>query len=368
MPWSSNAHLPRDGEPRGRRAGRGVQAAPRRAPAVGLPRRAVPARGRGVRGVGRPRAGAWCRRPCCARTRRSGPGSLQRFVDADFAQHYFTLLEDECWHDELRRMAAFDLVVNNADRKGGHCLLAEGRVWGIDNGLCFHVQSEAAHRHLGLRRDRDPRRAARPTSSAWPPIRRAASRPAESRRGGRRCPPRGGGGAMATFPDPDPDSGPTPGRWLWVGVRPVGAGPTHGAEDPVGVGVGERPGRGRGGPRTAWNSSQRGYRRRRVAAVWKCSLPQCGRPPTSPTMRSTPRKYCSYGWPWNTWHGDEARVRPVPHRQRDVVGRGDADLDREPDVEPARDETGRTSVERPRPRARAGSRTPSRRTAPAGGW
>jgi uncharacterized repeat protein (TIGR03843 family) len=71
-----------------------------------------------------------------------GLGSLQRFVDADFAQHYFTLLEDECWHDDLRRMAVFDLVVNNADRKGGHCLLAEGRVWGIDNGLCFHTQSK----------------------------------------------------------------------------------------------------------------------------------------------------------------------------------------------------------------------------------
>jgi len=69
-----------------------------------------------------------------------GTGSLQRFVDADFSQHYFTLLEDECWHAELMRMAAFDLIVNNADRKGGHCLLAEGRIWGIDNGLCFHTQ------------------------------------------------------------------------------------------------------------------------------------------------------------------------------------------------------------------------------------
>ena len=38
-----------------------------------------------------------------------GPGSLQRFVDADFEQHYFTLLEDRAWHDDLRRMA----VVSN---------------------------------------------------------------------------------------------------------------------------------------------------------------------------------------------------------------------------------------------------------------
>jgi uncharacterized repeat protein (TIGR03843 family) len=69
-----------------------------------------------------------------------GPGSLQRFFDADFEQHYFTLLENEARHDELRRIAVFDLVANNADRKSGHCLLAEERIWGIDNGLCFHVQ------------------------------------------------------------------------------------------------------------------------------------------------------------------------------------------------------------------------------------
>jgi len=69
-----------------------------------------------------------------------GPGSLQRFVEADFEQHYFTLVEDESWHDELRRIAVFDLIVNNADRKSGHCLVAEGRIWGIDNGLCFHVE------------------------------------------------------------------------------------------------------------------------------------------------------------------------------------------------------------------------------------
>jgi uncharacterized repeat protein (TIGR03843 family) len=69
-----------------------------------------------------------------------GPGSLQRFVDADFEQHYFTLIEDEAWRDELCRIAVFDLIINNTDRKSGHCLLAEGRIWGIDHGLCFHVQ------------------------------------------------------------------------------------------------------------------------------------------------------------------------------------------------------------------------------------
>ena len=70
----------------------------------------------------------------------AGPGSLQRFVEADFEEHYFTLLEHERWHDDLRRIAVFDLVVNNADRKSGHCLLAYDHIWGIDNGLCFHVE------------------------------------------------------------------------------------------------------------------------------------------------------------------------------------------------------------------------------------
>ena len=69
-----------------------------------------------------------------------GLGSLQWFVDADFEQHYFTLVEDSRWHDELRRMAVFDLIANNADRKSGHCLVAGEHLWGIDHGLCFHVE------------------------------------------------------------------------------------------------------------------------------------------------------------------------------------------------------------------------------------
>jgi uncharacterized repeat protein (TIGR03843 family) len=76
--------------------------------------------------------------------RRDGPldaGSLQRFVDADFEQHYFTLLEVDANRKALKQMATFDVIANNADRKGGHCLVdADGHVWGIDHGLCFHVE------------------------------------------------------------------------------------------------------------------------------------------------------------------------------------------------------------------------------------
>ena len=36
-------------------------------------------------------------------------------------------------------MAAFDVIVNNADRKSGHCLIdRDGHIWGVDNGLTFH--------------------------------------------------------------------------------------------------------------------------------------------------------------------------------------------------------------------------------------
>ena len=39
----------------------------------------------------------------------------------------------------LRRLAVFDVVINNADRKGGHILGSGGRVFGVDHGVCFHT-------------------------------------------------------------------------------------------------------------------------------------------------------------------------------------------------------------------------------------
>lgn len=41
----------------------------------------------------------------------------------------------------LRRMAIFDVVINNADRKGGHILaMANGHRYGVDHGLTFHTE------------------------------------------------------------------------------------------------------------------------------------------------------------------------------------------------------------------------------------
>jgi hypothetical protein len=65
-----------------------------------------------------------------------GPGSLQLFIRFDAAEHYFTLGAERA--DDFRRIALFDLAVNNADRKAGHCLLGEdGTIWVIDHGVCF---------------------------------------------------------------------------------------------------------------------------------------------------------------------------------------------------------------------------------------
>ncbi len=71
-----------------------------------------------------------------------GRGSVQRFVyeDGDAGEHYFTLRDRTLLHPALRALAALDVVLNNADRKSGHVLLAEGRVWAIDNGLSFHTE------------------------------------------------------------------------------------------------------------------------------------------------------------------------------------------------------------------------------------
>jgi uncharacterized repeat protein (TIGR03843 family) len=71
---------------------------------------------------------------------RDGPyglGMVQLFIPSDPADNFFTIRDAH--GDELRRIALFDAMSNNADRKGGHCLLgSDGTIWGIDHGLTFH--------------------------------------------------------------------------------------------------------------------------------------------------------------------------------------------------------------------------------------
>src|SRR5512136_2153831 len=68
-----------------------------------------------------------------------GPGSLQRYVEHDPDCHYFNLSEED--RQRLRPVVLFDVLINNADRKGGHVLIGlDNKIWLIDHGICFHVE------------------------------------------------------------------------------------------------------------------------------------------------------------------------------------------------------------------------------------
>jgi uncharacterized repeat protein (TIGR03843 family) len=73
-----------------------------------------------------------------------GVGALQRYVPHDPEEHYFALVEagDPAILPQLRRMVLFDLVIDNADRKGGHVLVEDGCVRLVDHGVSFHVDTK----------------------------------------------------------------------------------------------------------------------------------------------------------------------------------------------------------------------------------
>lgn len=76
--------------------------------------------------------------PTVMRRGPHGIGSLQWFVPHDPQQHYFTF--EGQFPDQVQRLALFDVLINNADRKSGHVLLDENdHLWGIDHGVCFHT-------------------------------------------------------------------------------------------------------------------------------------------------------------------------------------------------------------------------------------
>ena len=76
--------------------------------------------------------------PTVLRDGPHGEGSVQLFVDADPRAHYFTLHASR--PEDFRRIAAFDVVAGNGDRKSGHCLLGpDGEIWAVDHGLCFNA-------------------------------------------------------------------------------------------------------------------------------------------------------------------------------------------------------------------------------------
>lgn len=75
--------------------------------------------------------------PTVLRDGEYGPGMLQLYIDCDVQQHYFTFRDVR--GADLIPVALFDILTNNADRKGGHLLLdRQGAIWAIDHALTFH--------------------------------------------------------------------------------------------------------------------------------------------------------------------------------------------------------------------------------------
>jgi uncharacterized repeat protein (TIGR03843 family) len=109
--------------------------------------------------------------PTVLRDGPSGPGMVQLWMEpvetppdghdpidivplGRVPEGYLHVLEASGAHDEpvelvhedsepLRRMAVFDLITNNTDRKGGHVLpMPDGHRFGVDHGVCFHAEDK----------------------------------------------------------------------------------------------------------------------------------------------------------------------------------------------------------------------------------
>lgn len=77
--------------------------------------------------------------PTIVRDGPAGRGAVQLWIETD--DHVDVLRMILVRDDRLRPMAVFDVLVNNADRKGGHLLVTEtGEVHGVDHGICFAAE------------------------------------------------------------------------------------------------------------------------------------------------------------------------------------------------------------------------------------
>ncbi|MGD8403827.1 MAG: SCO1664 family protein [Anaerolineales bacterium] len=71
-----------------------------------------------------------------------GPGSIQQFIEYNPDYHYFNFSDKD--KERLRPVMLFDLLCNNADRKGSHVIIESetDKMWLIDHGLCFHEEEK----------------------------------------------------------------------------------------------------------------------------------------------------------------------------------------------------------------------------------
>jgi uncharacterized repeat protein (TIGR03843 family) len=71
-----------------------------------------------------------------------GAGSLQQYIDYDAEYHYFSFSEED--RQRLKPVVFFDLLCNNADRKGSHVFFEKDthQLYAIDHGICFHEEDK----------------------------------------------------------------------------------------------------------------------------------------------------------------------------------------------------------------------------------
>ncbi len=81
--------------------------------------------------------------PTVVRDGPYGVGALQFYVHNDEQSHLLTMQQEGHYTTAIMQVALFDCVINNADRKSGHCLKGiDGRIWAIDHGLTFHHEDK----------------------------------------------------------------------------------------------------------------------------------------------------------------------------------------------------------------------------------
>lgn len=82
-----------------------------------------------------------CVPPTVLRDGPFGPGAVQQWIEIDESIDLIALGQSD--EPLIREMALFDAVINNTDRKFGHLLpTSDGRVYGCDHGVTFHVEDK----------------------------------------------------------------------------------------------------------------------------------------------------------------------------------------------------------------------------------
>lgn len=71
-----------------------------------------------------------------------GAGSLQQYINYDVEYHYFNFSDED--KQALKPVMLFDLLINNADRKGSHVFFEDEthHLYAIDHGVCFHEEEK----------------------------------------------------------------------------------------------------------------------------------------------------------------------------------------------------------------------------------